>query len=116
MANPFKNNDGQVKEAKKKAPVDPKKARREEMARARMKQQEKLRQEEGNAFKRFFKRIGRWFREMKSELKKVVWPTKKQLFTNAGIAVVCIIISAIVIWAFDELASKIVELLISIGS
>ena len=26
----------------------------------------------------FFKRAGKWFREMKSELKKVVWPTRKQ--------------------------------------
>ncbi len=26
----------------------------------------------------FFKRIGKWFRDMKSELKKVVWPTPKQ--------------------------------------
>ena len=26
----------------------------------------------------FFQRIARWFREMKSELKKVVWPTPKQ--------------------------------------
>ena len=25
----------------------------------------------------FFKRIGKWFREMKSELKKVVWPTRR---------------------------------------
>ena len=25
----------------------------------------------------FFKRIGKWFRDMKSELKKVVWPTPK---------------------------------------
>ena len=23
----------------------------------------------------FFKRVGKWFREMKSELKKVIWPT-----------------------------------------
>ena len=26
----------------------------------------------------FFKRIGKWFREMRSELKKVIWPTAPQ--------------------------------------
>ena len=30
----------------------------------------------------FFKRVGKWFREMKSELKKVIWPTGKQLTNN----------------------------------
>ena len=34
----------------------------------------------------FFQRIGKWFRELKSELKKVVWPTPKQLATNTGVA------------------------------
>ena len=27
-------------------------------------------------------RIGKWFREMRSELKKIVWPTKKQIWNN----------------------------------
>ena len=30
----------------------------------------------------FFKRVAKWFREMRSELKKVVWPTGKQLSNN----------------------------------
>ena len=30
----------------------------------------------------FFQRVARWFREMKSELKKVVWPTPKQTINN----------------------------------
>ena len=41
----------------------------------------------------------------KSELKKVVWPTKKQLATNTGVALVVMAISAVVLWGFDELAS-----------
>ena len=35
-----------------------------------------------NFFVRAGKRISRWFREMKSELKKVVWPTKSQMINN----------------------------------
>ena len=36
----------------------------------------------------FFKRIGKWFRDMKSELKKVVWPTPKQTANNTAVCLV----------------------------
>ena len=40
--------------------------------------------------------IGTWFREMKSELKKVVWPTGKQVYKNTAVVlVVCAIFAAI---------------------
>ena len=63
----------------------------------------------------FFKRAAKWFREMKSELKKVVWPTGKQLFNNTLISVVVMIASAIVLWGFDMLASGLVHALINIA-
>ena len=62
-----------------------------------------------------FKRIGKWFREMKSELKKVVWPTPKALAKNVGIALVMIFLSAIVIWGFDEIAQMLVKALLSLA-
>ena len=34
------------------------------------------------------KRIAKWWREMKSELKKVVWPTPKQVVNNTIVALV----------------------------
>ena len=68
-----------------------------------------------NIFKRAGKRIAKWFREMKSELKKVVWPTKKQTLNNSIVAGVVMIASGICIWAFDQLAMVIVNALISIG-
>ena len=34
---------------------------------------------------------GLWFREMKSELKKVVWPSKKQVINNTLIVIACCI-------------------------
>ena len=36
-----------------------------------------------------FARIGRWLRELKSELKKVQWPTKKQTINNTSIVIAC---------------------------
>ena len=63
----------------------------------------------------FFKRVAKWFREMKSELKKVVWPTGKQLFNNTLISVIVMVASAIVLWGFDMLASGLVHALINIA-
>ena len=63
----------------------------------------------------FFKRGAKWFREMKSELKKVVWPTGKQLLNNTVVSVVVMVASAIVLWGFDMLASGLVHALINIA-
>jgi preprotein translocase subunit SecE len=49
-------------------------------------------------------RFVQWFRDLKSELKKVVWPTKKQLINNTVVAVVVIVLAALVLWGFDSLA------------
>ena len=40
----------------------------------------------------FFARIGKWFKELKSELKKVQWPTKKQTINNTVIVILCCIV------------------------
>lgn len=63
----------------------------------------------------FFKRVAKWWREMKSELKKVIWPTPKQTVNNTVAALVVMVISAIVIWGFDEIAQLIVQAVITIA-
>ncbi|MBR4953440.1 MAG: preprotein translocase subunit SecE [Oscillospiraceae bacterium] len=63
----------------------------------------------------FGKRVAKWFREMKSELKKVVWPTRKHIVNNTVVALVVMVLSAVVIWGFDELAQMIVKAVISIA-
>ena len=68
-----------------------------------------------NWFKRAWNGIKRWFREMKSELKKVVWPTRKQVMKNTVVAVTVMVVAGIVLWAFDQVAMLVVQTLISIG-
>ena len=63
----------------------------------------------------FGKRVAKWFREMRSELKKVIWPTPKQITKNTLVALVMMIASAVVIWGFDEIAQLIVKAVISIA-
>ena len=62
----------------------------------------------------FFKKIGKWFREMKSELKKVVWPTKSQMVNNTVIVLVCTLIVGICIWVFDAVGGVVVNGLITL--
>ena len=63
----------------------------------------------------FFQRVGKWFREMKSELKKVIWPTPKALRNNTLISLGMMLISAVGIWAFDEVAQMVVSLIFRLG-
>lgn len=64
----------------------------------------------------FGQRNKKWWREMKSELKKVSWPGTKQVTNNTLVALVSMLISAVVLWGFDELAQMVVRLLIDIGA
>ena len=68
-----------------------------------------------NWFQRAWNGLKRWFREMKSELKKVVWPTRQQVMKNTIVAVTVMVVSGIVLWAFDQIAMLVVQTLISIG-
>ena len=62
----------------------------------------------------FFARVAKWFRELRSELKKVVWPTRGQTMNNTGVALVVMAASAIVIWGFDQIAQNAVQALITL--
>lgn len=62
----------------------------------------------------FFARIGKWFKELKSELKKVQWPTRKQTVNNTVIVIICCIIVGICIWLFDALAGAVITALLDL--
>jgi len=62
----------------------------------------------------FFARIGKWFREMKSELKKVIWPSSKTMVNNTLISIGVMLASAVVLWGFDELAQMLVKALFTL--
>lgn len=49
----------------------------------------------------FFKRIARFFREVKSEFKKIVWLSKKQILNNTIVVVVFMLIVAVGVWLLD---------------
>ena len=61
-----------------------------------------------------FKRIANYFREVKSELKKVIWPAFGKVVKNTGIVLVAIVISAALIFAFDSVFMLIFQKLLGI--
>ena len=61
-------------------------------------------------------RLGRWFREMRSELKKVVWPTPKQIVNNSLVSLSVMAAAAIVIWAIDFAGGQIFQAIRWLGS
>ena len=62
----------------------------------------------------FFARIGKWLKDMKSELKKVQWPSFKQTMNNTGIVILCVIVVGIFIWLFDAVAGALIEFLLGL--
>ena len=55
-----------------------------------------------------------WFREMKSELKKVVWPNKKTVMKNTGTVLLCSVVIGAFIWAFDFVAVSAVQMILNV--
>lgn len=64
-----------------------------------------------NFFVRAGRRFSKWFREMKSELKKVVWPSGKQLVNNTLVVLVSVLIVGVIVCLFDMLAGLGIDLL-----
>ena len=57
---------------------------------------------------------GQWFREMKCELKKVVWPNKQTVVKNTGTVLLCSLILGACIWIFDAVVVNFFQMLISV--
>jgi len=69
---------------------------------------------EPNFFVRAGRRIARWFREMRSELKKVVWPTPSQITNNSWVVIVSVLAVGLVIAGLDFVMQTVVNALAGI--
>ena len=76
-------------------------------------QAKKEKKTDKNAKPGFFARAGKWFRDMKSELKKVQWPTRKQTINNTLIVIACVVVVGIFIALFDFVANQAISLIIN---
>ena len=67
-----------------------------------------------NWFKRTWGKTKKYFRELRSELKKVVWPTMQQVLKNAAIVIGAVVVIGVFIWLFDFVADLGIQGLISL--
>ena len=57
-----------------------------------------------------FSRVKRFFKDIRGELKKIAWPSKKQVINNSTVVIVVVIISSIGISLIDYFFGLIVRL------
>ncbi len=68
-----------------------------------------------NAFVSFFKRLGKFFRDCKGEVKKIVWPTPQQCFKNMGVVIVTILVLGVCVFALDTVFMKLLGLVMNVA-
>ena len=56
----------------------------------------------------------RWLKDLKGELKKVTWPSLKDVVKNVGIVILCVLIVGVFIWVFDFLARAVIDALLKL--
>ena len=61
-----------------------------------------------------FERADKWLKDMKSELKKVQWPTRKQTVNITLIVIACVIVVGVFIWVFDFIAGGAIDVLLTL--
>jgi preprotein translocase subunit SecE len=61
---------------------------------------------------RFFKRIGKFIGEVRGELKKVNWPTRREFSVFTGIVLSAVLVIGIFFWLLDTVFLAILQLVI----
>ncbi|WP_084413501.1 preprotein translocase subunit SecE [Desulfovirgula thermocuniculi] len=56
--------------------------------------------------------VRKYFRSVYGELKKVHWPTRREVTVYTGVVLVSVSIVGILIWIFDSLLSRLMQLVI----
>lgn len=58
-------------------------------------------------------KLTRFLREVRSELKKISWPSKKELTANTIVVLVSVFLAATVIWIIDGFFAQILKAFIA---
>lgn len=63
------------------------------------------------SIKNFFGGLGKRFRDIKGEMKKIVWPTKSQIINNTLIVIAVTLIAAVFIYGIDAVFGRLLQLI-----
>lgn len=61
---------------------------------------------------RFFKRLGKFLHEVRIELKKVNWPTKREFSVFTSIVISVVLVVGVFFWLLDTAFLSILQLVI----
>jgi preprotein translocase subunit SecE len=62
---------------------------------------------------KMFERIKQFLREFRIEMKKVTWPSRKEIVASTGVVLVVVLIISFYLGAADLLLSKLLKLMLS---
>ena len=88
-----------------------KSAAAEKIAAAEKVKAKKPKSDKPNIFVRAWKTIVRFFKDLRGETKKIVWPDGKTVLKSTGVVLAVVVVFTIVIWAIDLGLSKSIDLL-----
>ena len=107
--NKKKSSDKSEKETKKavkdeavESEKETKKSKKEENVVDDIKESKKDKKDKKDSDKKEPGKIGKWFKDLKIEFKKVVWPSKETVVTNTSVVVGVIALSAVLVGLLDE--------------
>ncbi|UCD85897.1 MAG: preprotein translocase subunit SecE [Deltaproteobacteria bacterium] len=60
-----------------------------------------------------FEKIQEFFREVKIELKKVTWPSRKETIASTVVVLITVLISAVFLGLIDYILSKIIKVFLT---
>ncbi|MBP1566023.1 MAG: preprotein translocase subunit SecE [Oscillospiraceae bacterium] len=58
-------------------------------------------------------KVAKYFKDLKSEFKKVVWPTKKQVINNTSVVLVTIVVLGAFVGGLDTLLAFLLKLILN---
>lgn len=56
--------------------------------------------------------VAKYFKDARSEFKKVVWPSRKQVVNNTIVVIISLIVSGIAVWALDSAFGSLLMLIL----
>lgn len=62
-----------------------------------------------------FAKISRSLRDTRGEMKKIVWPSKEQVRNNTGVVIAFMILSAILISAYDTVLALLLKVFLKVS-
>jgi preprotein translocase subunit SecE len=63
----------------------------------------------------FFSRIGQRIKDIRAEVKRIVWPSKEQVKNNTFVVIVVSLIAALIVFGLDTIFGVILRLILGLA-